>query len=88
MTVNGDNRVAFVNIYNNMGTGYRVVDDEVTLGMIRSMKIACPESQVSFDTTIVATVQGKYSISKGANKSPVLTITNANQVDQFKAISK
>ena len=50
--------------------------------------MACPEPQARFDNATLATVQGKYSLSKNANNVPVLTITNANQVAQFKAISK
>ncbi len=46
------------------------------------------EPQASFDTATLATVDGKYSLGKNANNVPVLTITNANQVAQFKAVAK
>ena len=88
MTANGDNRVAFMNTCNNMSAGYSIVDGNVQIQNGISTLMACPEPQASFDTATLATVQGKYSLSKNANNLPVLTITNANQVAQFKAISK
>ena len=48
----------------------------------------CPEPQASFDTAALATVQGKYSLSKNANNVPILTIKNDDQVAHFKAVSK
>ena len=88
MTANGDNRVAFMNTCNNMSAGYSIVDGNVQVQNGISTLMACPEPQASFDTATLATVQGKYSLSKIANNLPVLTITNANQVASFKAIAK
>ena len=88
MTVDGENRVAFMNTCNSMGANYSVVNGNVQIENGISTLMACPEPQASFDTATLATVQGKYSLSKNANNLPVLTITNANQVAQFKAISK
>ena len=85
---NGNDRVAFVNTCNNMGSNYNVVNGNVVLGNVLSTMMACPEPQASFDTATLATVQGKYSISTNANNTPILTITNSNQVAHFKAISK
>lgn len=87
-TMNGDNRVTFKNTCNNMGGGYSVVNGNVELKNMLSTMMACPEPQASFDTATLATVQGKYSLSKNANNTPILTITNANQVAHFKAIDK
>ena len=84
----GDNRVTFKNTCNNMGAEYSVVNGNVQLNNVLSTMMACPEPQASFDTATMATVQGKYSLSKSANNAPMLTITNANQVAQFKAVSK
>lgn len=84
----GNNRVTFKNTCNNMGAEYSVVNDNVQLGNVLSTMMACPEPQASFDTATMATVQGKYSLSKSPNTLPMLTITNANQVAQFKAINK
>jgi hypothetical protein len=50
--------------------------------------MACPAPQASFDSAALATVNGKYSMSKNANNVPVLTISNANQVANFKAVAK
>ena len=84
----GNDRVTFVNTCNNMGADYKVVNGNVVLGNVLSTMMACPEPQASFDTATLATVQGKYSISKNANNTPILTITNSNQVAHFKAVSK
>ena len=88
MNVNGAHRVTFMNTCNNMGAEYAVVNGNVQLNNVLSTMMACPEPQASFDTATLATVQGKYSISKNANNVPMLTITNANQVANFKAVSK
>ena len=88
MTANGDNRVAFMNTCNNMSAGYSILDGNVQIQNGISTLMACPEPQASFDTATLATVQGKYSLSKNGNNLPVLTITNANQVSSFKAIAK
>lgn len=88
MNVNGNNRVTFMNTCNNMGAEYKIVNNNVQLNNVLSTMIACPEPQASFDTATMATVQGKYSLSKSANNVPMLTITNASQVAHFKAVSK
>ena len=88
MTDNGNSFVSLMNTCNNLGAGYNIENGNVQLGGIRSTRMACPEPLASFDTAAAATLQGKYSINKSGNNLPVLTITNANQVAQFKAISK
>ena len=85
---NGNDRVAFVNTCNNMGSNYKVVNGDVVLGNVLSTMMACPEPQASFDTATLATVQGKYSISTNANNTPILTIKNSSQVAHFKAVAK
>lgn len=84
----GNDRVTFVNTCNNMGAEYSIVNNNVQLGNVISTMMACPEPQASFDTATMATVQGKYSLSKSPNNILMLTITNANQVAQFKAVNK
>ena len=88
MSENGNNFVALMNTCNNLGAGYTVVNGNVELGGIRSTRMACPQPQANFDTAAAATIQGKYSMSKDASNLPVLTITNANQVARFEAVSK
>ena len=85
---NGNKRVTFANTCNNMGASYSVVNGNVQLDNVLSTMMACPEPQASFDTATMATVQGKYSLGKNSNNLPILTITNANQMAQFKAVSK
>lgn len=88
MNVNGNNRVVYMNTCNNMGAQYQVVNGNVQIENSISTLMACPEPQASFDTATLATVQGKYSLSKNANNVPMLTIENASQVAHFKAVSK
>lgn len=85
---NGNNRVSFMNTCNNMGAQYSVVNGNVEIKNGISTLMACPEPQASFDTATLATVQGKYSINKNANNTPILTIKNDSQVAYFKAIAK
>lgn len=88
MSENGNNFVSLLNTCNNIAAGYSIVNGNVQVGNIRSTRMGCPRPQASFDKAAVDTVKGKYSISKSANNSPVLTITNAYQVASFKAIAK
>lgn len=88
MTVEGNNRVAFINTCNSMGAGYSVTDGEVNLTQGMSTMMACPEPQASFDAAALATVDGKYSINNNVNNTPILTIKNDSQVAHFKAVSK
>lgn len=88
MTVEGNNRVAFINTCNSMGAGYSVTDGEVNFTQGMSTMMACPEPQASFDAAALATVDGKYSINNNVNNTPILTIKNDSQVAHFKAVSK
>lgn len=88
MTEGGNNFVSLLNTCNNMGASYSIVNGNVQLSGIRSTRMACPAPQANFDTAAAAAVQGKYSLGKGANNQPVLTITNADQVSTFKAVAK
>ena len=87
-TDNGSNRVIFINTCNNMGAEYSMVNGNVQIANGISTMMACPEPQASFDTATLATVQGKYSLNKNANNTPILTIKNDSQVAHFKAIAK
>lgn len=87
-TDNGNHRVSFINTCNNMGAEYSVVNGNVQIANGISTLMACPEPQASFDTATLATVQGKYSLNKNANNTPILTIRNDSQVAYFKAIAK
>ena len=88
MNNNGSDYVAFMNTCNNMSAGYSVVNGDVQIKNGISTMMACPEPQASFDTATLATVQGKYSLSKNVDNRPILTIKNDNQVAYFKAVSK
>jgi heat shock protein HslJ len=87
-TSNGSDRVSFINTCNNMGAEYSVVNGNVQIKNGISTLMACPEPQASFDTATLATVQGKYSLDKNANKTPILTIKNDSQVAYFKGVTK
>ncbi|MBO1531859.1 META domain-containing protein [Psychrobacter sp. F1192] len=84
----GTDRVAFVNTCNNISAEYSIVNGNVQLDKVLATMKACPEPQASFDTATLATVQGKYSMSKNADKQPILTIKNDKQVAHFKAVEK
>jgi len=88
MNDEGRNYVAFMNTCNNMSAGYSVINGDVQIKNGVSTLMACPEPQASFDTAALATVQGKYSLSKNANNLPILTIKSDSQVAHFKAVSK
>lgn len=87
-TDGNDNRVSFLNTCNNLGASYAVQGGTVVLNNVLAIMRACPDAEAKFDTAAMATVQGKYSISKRANQAPVLTIKNANQVAHFQAVAK
>ena len=89
MNDNGSDYVAFMNTCNSMGAGYSIANGNLKLdGRIISTLMGCPEPQASFDKAALATVQGKYSLSKNAKNMPILTIKNDNQVAYFKAVTK
>ena len=88
MNNNGSDYVAFMNTCNNMSAGYSVVNGDVQIKNGISTMMACPKTQASFDTATLATVQGKYSLSKNVDNTLILTIKNDSQVAHFKAISK
>ena len=88
MSDDGKDYLAFMNTCNNMGAGYSVANGTVEIKNGISTMMACPEPQASFDKASLATVQGKYSLSKNANNVPILTIKNDDQVAYFKAIAK
>ena len=56
MTVDGENRVAFMNTCNSMGANYSVVNGNVQIENGIGTLMACPEPQASFDTATLATV--------------------------------
>ena len=65
-----------------------MVNGEVQLSNSIGTLMACPEPQASFDTATLATVQGKYSMNKNVDNTPILTIKNDSQVAHFKAVAK
>ncbi|MBH0007433.1 META domain-containing protein [Psychrobacter sp. SWN149] len=88
MSDKGGDYMAFMNTCNNMSASYSVVNGDVQIKNGISTMMACPEPQASFDIATLATVQGKYSLSKNAKNVPILTIKNDNQVAYFKAVTK
>ena len=85
---NDSNRVRFMNTCNNISAQYSVRDGNVEIANSISTRMACPEPQANFDKATLETVQGKYSLNKNANNTPILTIKNDSQVAYFKAIAK
>ncbi len=88
MTIEGNNIVSLMNTCNNISAPYSVVNGEVELGSIISTMKACPDAEAKFDAASVASVVGKYTLSQGADKTPMLVVTNDHQVAHFKAVAK
>ena len=88
MSDKGSDYMAFMNTCNSMSASYSVANGDVQIKNGISTMMACPEPQASFDKAALATVQGKYSLSKNAKNVPILTIKNDNQVAYFKAVTK
>lgn len=87
-TIEGTNMVNLMNTCNTISAPYTIVDGQVKLGAMMSTMKACPTAEAKFDSAAVASVIGKYTLSKAGNNNPVLVVTNDNQVAHFKAVTK
>lgn len=87
-TFEGNNIVNLKNTCNNISAPYTVKNGEVKLGNLMSTMIACPDEEAKFDTAAVASIVGKYTLSRANDKTPMLVITNNNQVAHFQAVEK
>lgn len=76
------------NTCNTISAPYTVENGQVKLGSFMSTMMACPDEEAKFDSAAVASVVGKYTLSAGDNNTPMLVVTNDNQVAHFKAVAK
>lgn len=88
MTIDGNKMVSLMNTCNTISAPYNIVNGNVQLGSMMSTMMACPDAEAKFDAASVASVVGKYTLSQGANKTPMLVVTNDHQVAHFKAVAK
>lgn len=88
MSVEGNNMVSLMNTCNTISAPYSIVNGNVELGSMMSTMMACPDAEAKFDAASVASVVGKYTLSQGADKTPMLVVTNNHQVAHFKAVAK
>lgn len=86
--VEGNNMVRLMNTCNNISAPYTLVNGDVKIGNMISTMMACPDAEAKFDAASVASVVGKYTLSQGADKTPMLVVTNDHQVAHFKAVAK
>ncbi len=87
-TIEGTNVVNLINTCNYLSAPYSVVNGEVKLGTVMSTMMACPDAEAKFDAAALSSVVGKYTLSQGANDTPILVVINGNQVSHFKAVPK
>lgn len=87
-TIDGNKMVSLMNTCNTISAPYSVVNGNVELGSMMSTMMACPDAEAKFDAAAVASVVGKYTLSQGADKTPMLVVTNNHQVAHFKAVAK
>ncbi len=75
---------------NNFFGTYELEEDKMRIkfSQLASTMMACPDAEAKFDAASVASVVGKYTLSQGADKTPMLVVTNDHQVAHFKAVAK
>lgn len=82
-------RVSFDNTCNRMWGNYSLTHDNVLIKNIVSTRMMCmPESRMAFDTTAPSTLNGKFKLTQNSKGTPMLTVTDNNQISLFKAIAK
>lgn len=87
-TVEGTKLLNLKNTCNTISAPYTINNGDVKLGSMMSTMMACPDEEAKFDSAAVASVVGKYTLSTGDDKTPMLVVTNDNQVAHFKAVAK
>ena len=82
-------RVSFDNTCNRMWGNYSLTHDNVLIKNIVSTRMMCmPESRMAFDTTAPSTLKGQFKLTQNSKGTPMLTVTDNNQISLFKAIAK
>lgn len=82
-------RVSFDNTCNRMWGNYSLTHNNVLIKNIVSTRMMClPESRMAFDATAPSTLQGQFKLTQDSKRTPMLTVTDSNQISLFKAIAK
>ena len=82
-------RVSFDNTCNRMWGNYSLTHDNVLIKNIVSTRMMCmPKSRMAFDTAAPSTLKGQFKLTQNSKGTPMLTVTDNNQISLFKAIAK
>lgn len=84
-----EGHVSFDNTCNRMWGNYMLTNDNILVQNIASTRMMClPESRMAFDTAAPSTLKGQFKLTQDSQGSPVLTVTDANQISIFKPVAK
>ena len=82
-------RVSFDNTCNRMWGNYSLTHNNVLIKNIVSTRMMCmPESRMAFDAAAPSTLNGQFKLTQDSKGTPMLTVTDNNQISLFKAIAK
>ena len=82
-------RVSFDNTCNRMWGNYSLIHNNVLIKNIVSTRMMCmPESRMVFDAAAPSTLQGQFKLTQDSKGTPMLTVTDSNQISLFKAVAK
>lgn len=82
-------RVSFDNTCNRMWGNYSLTHDNVLIKNIVSTRMMClPESRMAFDAAAPSTLNGQFKLTQDSKSTPMLKVTDSNQISLFKAIAK
>ena len=82
-------RVSFDNTCNRMWGNYSLTDANVLIKNIVSTRMMCmPESRMAFDAAAPSTLKGQFKLTQDSKGTPMLSVTDNNQISLFKAIAK
>ena len=82
-------RVSFDNTCNRMWGNYSLTHNNVLIKNIVSTRMMCmPESRMAFDTAAPSTLNGQFKLTQDSKGTPMLTVTDSNQISLFKTVAK
>lgn len=84
-----EGRVTFSNTCNRMWGNYILTNDNILVQNIASTRMMCyPESRMAFDAAAPSTLKGQFKLTQDTQGSPILTVTDNNQISIFKPVAK
>ena len=82
-------RVSFDNTCNRMWGNYSLTHNNVLIKNIVSTRMMCmPESRMAFDAAAPSTLNGQFKLTQDSKGTLMLTVTDNNQINLFKAVDK